>query len=232
MSSRNEKGMGGALSETGILLVALIQCRECGKDVSTEASACPHCGSPQESMPPSIPQSTVPSAPASPFGPPKCPICQRSRLVLDSRYRMSGPVVAIGWLLLIPSMLGIVLGAFFLLTTFWAVNNTTSIAKGVTTNRLQAAEIPDQIIERFTAGEGISSEEMNSLTEAQRLALEDAKTERAGTSLGAGLGAAVLGGFSVWIMIIAFVGGLLGWLLVMRKRVLACGFCSAIWPAS
>lgn len=231
MSSRNEQGIGGALSEAGILFVALIQCRECGKDVSTEASACPHCGAPQESLPPIIPQQSVPRATASQFGA-VCPICQQGRLVLDSRYRMSGPVVAIGWLLLIPSILGIALGAFFLLTTFWAVNNTTSIAKGVTTNRLQAAKIPVQIIERFTAGEGISSEEMNSLTEAQRLALEEAKTERAGTSLGAGLGAAVLGGFSVWIMIIAFVGGLLGWLLIMRKRVLACGFCSAIWPAS
>jgi hypothetical protein len=27
--------------------MALISCRECGKPVSTEASACPHCGTPQ-----------------------------------------------------------------------------------------------------------------------------------------------------------------------------------------
>jgi ribosomal protein L37E len=26
--------------------VALIKCRECGKDVSTEAATCPHCGAP------------------------------------------------------------------------------------------------------------------------------------------------------------------------------------------
>ncbi|HZI32327.1 MAG TPA: DUF6232 family protein [Candidatus Binatia bacterium] len=36
--------------------MALIQCRECGQSVSTEATACPHCGAPQQrSVPPPLP---------------------------------------------------------------------------------------------------------------------------------------------------------------------------------
>ena len=36
--------------------MALIQCKECGEPVSTEADACPHCGAPQkQSAPPPLP---------------------------------------------------------------------------------------------------------------------------------------------------------------------------------
>ena len=36
--------------------MALIQCKECGQSVSTEAAACPHCGAPQQRpVPPPLP---------------------------------------------------------------------------------------------------------------------------------------------------------------------------------
>ncbi|MGA3282931.1 MAG: DUF6232 family protein [Verrucomicrobiota bacterium] len=39
--------------------MALIQCRECGQSVSTEAIACPHCGAPQQRpVPPPLPTQT------------------------------------------------------------------------------------------------------------------------------------------------------------------------------
>jgi type IV pilus assembly protein PilA len=45
--------------------------------------------------------------------------------------------------------------------------------------------------------------------------------------------AAVLGGgFAIALGVAAFVGGLLGWLLVMKKRVLQCSACSAVVNAS
>jgi hypothetical protein len=38
--------------------MALIPCRECGKDISTEAAACPHCGAPSPA--PSVAPPTAP----------------------------------------------------------------------------------------------------------------------------------------------------------------------------
>jgi Family of unknown function (DUF6232) len=36
--------------------MALVQCRDCGKSVSTEAADCPHCGAPQQQhVPPPLP---------------------------------------------------------------------------------------------------------------------------------------------------------------------------------
>lgn len=50
-------------------------------------------------------------------------------------------------------------------------------------------------------------------------------TQNTGTAI-------VTGGFAVIIGISSFVGGLLGWLLVMKKRVLQCSVCGAVVNAS
>jgi hypothetical protein len=34
------------------------------------------------------------------------------------------------------------------------------------------------------------------------------------------------------LLVACFVSGLLGWLLVMRKRILQCNYCNAVVPAS
>ena len=44
------------------LLMAIIRCRECGDKVSTDAAACPHCGAPQRTVPPTIPRAPMPTA--------------------------------------------------------------------------------------------------------------------------------------------------------------------------
>lgn len=43
---------------------------------------------------------------------------------------------------------------------------------------------------------------------------------------------AVVGGVAVFFLISSFVVGLLGWLLVMKKKVLQCSNCGAIVAAS
>ena len=48
----------------------------------------------------------------------------------------------------------------------------------------------------------------------------------------AATGAAIVGGFGVFLIIASLVGGLLGWLLVMRKTVLQCDRCGAVVAAS
>jgi hypothetical protein len=42
----------------------------------------------------------------------------------------------------------------------------------------------------------------------------------------------IAGGFSLFIIITSFIGGRLGWLLVMKKTVLRCPHCQAVVAAS
>ena len=106
---------------------------------------------------------------------PTCKICDRGTLTPRKIRRLSGPAVAIGYILLIPSILGMA-GCAILLVV--------SLLAGV-------------------AGAAHGS---------------------AFATAFAGIGAIAF----VYIGIFCFVSGLLGWLLIMKKHVLQCGYCSAI----
>ncbi|TMP93798.1 MAG: hypothetical protein E6L07_09965 [Verrucomicrobia bacterium] len=70
------------------------------------------------------------------------------------------------------------------------------------------------------------------LTYQQRAAVRDAQLTASAHKVGTGAGTVIVGGFSIFVIVASFVGGLLGWLLIMRKRVLECTRCGAIVPAS
>ena len=102
----------------------------------------------------------------------RCKVCDAGTLTQQKKHRMSGPVVAIGYILLIPSVLGILFSVFMFFTTA----SMSHAANG--------------------AGSGIA------------------------------------GGIAIFLGLVFFVGGLLGWLLVMKKQVLECNTCGAVVNAS
>jgi hypothetical protein len=53
-----------------------------------------------------------------------------------------------------------------------------------------------------------------------------------GGKLDAGQGSALVSGFAIFCGVSSFVGGLFGWLLIMKKRVLQCSACGAVINAS
>jgi drug/metabolite transporter (DMT)-like permease len=99
---------------------------------------------------------------------PTCKVCERGSLVQQKVFRMSGPVVAIGFFLLVPSVIGMLLCALALVQIVDQPDNASGSAAGIV----------------------------------------------------------------IAIGIACFVSGLLGWLLVMRKRILQCPVCGAVVNAS
>lgn len=53
-----------------------------------------------------------------------CKICDKGALIQKRKYRMSGPVVLIGYVLLIPSILGVLISA----VTFFQISSASSQA--------------------------------------------------------------------------------------------------------
>lgn len=95
----------------------------------------------------------------------RCKVCEQGVLTSKRVFRMSTPVVVIGYIFLIPSFLGIALALIF-------VSSSATSRSGLT------------------------------------------------------------GAFAILFGIGCFVGGLFGWLLVMKKRVLRCSVCGATLDAS
>jgi hypothetical protein len=109
-----------------------------------------------------------------------CKVCDRGALVRMNKYRLGGPAVAIGYIFLIPSILGMLA---------WAGLTVAAVAAGI-----------------------------------------DA-TVKSKDIIG-GIFAAAFAGTGAVAFIACFVGGLLGFLLTMKKRVLECSACRAVVNAS
>jgi hypothetical protein len=174
------------------------------------------------------PPPTTSRAPAGPV----CRTCGQGTLVRARQHRMSGPAVVIGYILLIPSLLGMLIGFLVLLGTCTASTKVSATIEKEARTSLEAQKLPESIITEVIAGQTPSEAELAALTPAQRSAVDSVKLSLSASKVGAGAGTVVAGGVSLVIIITSFVGGLLGWLLVMKKTVLRCTHCQAVVAAS
>lgn len=214
---------------------------------------------------------------------PTCNVCDRGVLVSKSTYRMSWPVVFIGHLILIPSMLGVIASCLLFFGIFGYTEPQSTTTRGTTelseTLAFDASYRHECIQNVGKNGAQISLSAMEAVCECVLPAVRNdrslevtkrATEECAQRWLNGSLGQVdeatralyaadssrqphpeapnisesgptppwinffrIIGGtFAVIWGIGFFVGGLLGWLLIMKKRVLECSSCSATINAS
>ena len=150
-------------------------------------------------------------------------------------FRMSGPAVIIGFILLIPSILGICFGGITMLLMLIgsaAAPSTVETQAQQVKTRLVSLGVPNDIVEDVAAGKDIEDSRLRPLTYPQRSAVHESEVKMSSAKAAPALAACCGGSFSIMIIIGSFVGGLLGWLLVMRKTVLQCFRCGAVVAAS
>ena len=184
-----------------------------------------------------IPVQAAPPSSATTTELPRCATCGVGRLAKLRVYRMSTPVVVIGYILLVPSILGII--ASFAITVLLIVGTasgaTGSAFLATQENRemLERAGVPKTTVDTVLAGKLLSKEQLQALTPKQNEAISTVY-QTPGGYLSAGVlccgSLGVAGGISS--MITSFVGGLIGWLLVMKQTVLRCQRCGVSLPAS
>jgi hypothetical protein len=150
-------------------------------------------------------------------------------------FRLSGPAVVIGFVLLVPSILGICFGG---LTMLFTVIGSATAPSTIDTQlqqvktRLISLKVPDDIVADVVAGKHIEETRLTPLNYSQQSAVRESESRISAAKAAPGVAACCGGGFSVIIIIGSFVGGLLGWLLIMRKTVLQCFRCGAVVTAS
>lgn len=153
---------------------------------------------------------------------------------------MSAPVVVIGWILLIPSLLGMALALIFcgFGMLFAGSAGTVNPAQPVI-DQLVAEGIPQDIAKSFVEGIGkeLDANQKARLTPEQQKLLANFDLPNAMSAAILGQGMAATGGVisslgALCGAISCFVSGLLGWLLIMKKTILQCGHCGATVNAS
>jgi hypothetical protein len=207
---------------------------------------------------------------------PRCKVCDRGSLVTTKMFRMSGPVVAIGFILLIPSVLGMIFSALIFVGVIsyngdesgniarrpdqpfqgaFDAGFRRSCAKSFRQNYQLNAGVPAPlpVIVQYcecalsvfketgsqptaiqTCVQGAKEGSLNTPSQEVQALYSDETIgrEKYAASAATNLLHVIGSGFAIGLGIVSFVGGLLGWLLVMRKRVLQCSLCRAVVNAS
>jgi len=153
-------------------------------------------------------------------------------MVRKTKYRMSGCVVFIGYILLIPSVLGMLVGGLALAGVFGAASQMPQAIRDEVSKELRAASVPESIVAQVQEGKTVPESELEGLPPEQREAVKKAEMDASASMAGAGVGAVLAGGMAIFVFVSSLVGGLLGWLLVMKKKILQCTNCGAVVAAS
>src|SRR5713101_1497064 len=80
----------------------------------------------------------------------KCKTCDSGTLVRRKKYRMSGIVVLIGYILVIPSILGILIGVIGIVGSGSAGTSTKQASRTRVESELRAANVPVIVIGKLT----------------------------------------------------------------------------------
>lgn len=163
---------------------------------------------------------------------PPCGTCEAGELKKRKAYRMSGPVVVIGYILLIPSIIGMIFGFLLMVAGGGGGSAAIQAQSEATKTALIEKGIPATIADKVANHEPLGEATLATLSSEDRAIVNDARVEQLGTQAGTGLAAAATVGIAIFLIIASFVGGLLGWLLIMKKRILQCDHCGTVVAAS
>lgn len=162
----------------------------------------------------------------------KCKTCDAGTMLPRKKYRMSGVVVFIGYLIVIPSIIGVLIGVLGIVGASSGGSTSMQAARASADSELRAANVPALVIAKLTEFKELTPADTSRLNRRQRAAVRDVSLSLTASAAGTGIGVAAVAGVSIFIAVASLVGGLLGWLLIMKKRVLQCDRCGAVVAAS
>lgn len=195
-------------------------CSACGEGLAEGDKFCKKCGA-------STIRSDIQVQPPTPEYEQglRCKTCDSGLLRPTKRYRMSSPVVAIGYIILVPSLLGILFSVLLLVSVGHTGSTLNADMRERSATEMRNVGVAEPIVQKVISSEELTTAERATLTTAQTEEIGSAKSIMQGSQLGTGAGTVIGGGISIFFGIVSFVGGLLGWLLVMKKKVLQCTKC-------
>lgn len=128
----------------------------------------------------------------------KCKTCDTGTLVRRKKYRMSGVVVVIGYILLIPSVIGILVGGIGLVSSGAAGKSGMQTARTRAEADLRAASVPAPVISKLTEFRSLVASDTASLNGRQRAAIREANLTLTASAAGTGIGVGVAAGVSIF----------------------------------
>ena len=166
----------------------------------------------------------------------KCKVCDKGPLEKTKLYRLSIPVVVIGYIFLLPSLLGIFISGMMFFGSVIAVGEGANETKDKTIKQLISVGMnlddAENILRKSESEVDDYLSTSGQYTDEQVSEIKSSLSSYTYGNAGAGLGFLMLSGMTLPFLILSITSGLVGWLLTMKKKVLKCISCEAVINAS
>ena len=154
-----------------------------------------------------------------------CDRCGRDAVVPAKVRRYSGPVVVLGFLLMVGGVIGLGMGA----VARWGGNQIAAAAERPPEQRrrdLESAGVPERLIPKAMGEteEPITANEFAMLDETQLVALQQAQF----ATFGDRISPDVVRRLSRILLVASAIALLIGWTLRQKKEVLRCAACGQV----
>lgn len=156
-----------------------------------------------------------------------CSACNRGSLVKNRVRRMNGFFVALGFILFVPAVLGVLIGAIGALGGGFVASQSQRSPEEIRAE-LKGLNVPDATIDRVLAGNSNLQEDIKGLNQEQQAALLKANVAVIGKKAPTG----VFVGSSVVVAVVSLLIGVVGFLFIRKKWVLQCTECPAVLPVT
>jgi hypothetical protein len=168
----------------------------------------------------------------------QCEKCHGGEMRPTKVFRLSGCLATLGFFLLIPCFLllcfALLFGALGMAATGSASVKVTEQAKQDAITKLRAMEgIPPGVISNFQPTARVSDTSLTALEPPQREQVHQIQSsydaQVAGAAVGTGFAALFGGGLVIIMFVIAIPGLIIGFVLILRKKVWKCQTCGYIF---
>jgi hypothetical protein len=156
-----------------------------------------------------------------------CSACKQGTLVQTTVRRMNGFLVVVGFILMIPAVIGVLIGGIGAAGGGLFASQANRTPEEIRAE-LKGLAVPDATIDHLLAGDPMTKEQLTGLNEQQQIAV--GKATLAVLAKKAPAGAVVGGGLA--IVAVSVLVGIVGWLFIRKKWVLLCTKCPAVVPAT
>lgn len=157
-----------------------------------------------------------------------CKTCDQGCLFPKKIYRLSAPLVFIGYIFLVPAFLGMGMSLNIAVAAFF-MSDDQKMNTEITSELLEAG-FNNQDITSFLKNKELPDESYQKLSEEQKQKLESVRQKINTENIGKGMGFFFVGLPVLLFFVSSLFSGVIGWLLTMKKEVLRCNACGAITP--
>lgn len=156
-----------------------------------------------------------------------CQACGQGQMIHRKAYRLGGVFAFLGYILVIGALVGIGMSIVLFMGMGTISTRFSDYAEKELRERFEDLGTNQGLVEKILSENGLSEQEISALSPEQLQLFNAVDWIKEIGSFSKGAGVALLTGIAIVLIFFSVIMLLIGWLMTLKKQVLACNQCQA-----